>query len=47
MPRATAEQSSDIEIREVTTIEEYDARAFVCSAKYSACPIWKSRRAGI
>ncbi len=25
MPRATAEQSSDIEIREVTAIEEYDA----------------------
>jgi predicted GNAT superfamily acetyltransferase len=25
MPRATAEQSSDIEIREVTVIEEYDA----------------------
>jgi predicted GNAT superfamily acetyltransferase len=25
MPRATAEQSSDIEVREVTAIEEYDA----------------------
>src|SRR5438874_13303453 len=25
MPRATAEQSSDIEIREVTAIDEYDA----------------------